>query len=117
MHKVTYEYKGIKVSIEASESASRDDVEKAINNSKDKLLKLFEPLEGMSRSVSYRNEVPKVLTPKNLAEILCISEKTAYDLVKKALRDDNMFRVVSIGKIYKIPRDNFLNWLEGIDSI
>ena len=117
MQKVTYEYKGIKISIESNEKAARSDVEVAINNAKDALLKVFDSNESKMCNVSYRHEVPKVLSPKDIAKILCISEKSSYDLIRRALLEKNMFRVINVGRVYKIPRDSFLSWLEGVDSL
>ena len=117
IHKVTYEYKGIKVSIEASEKATSDDVETAINFSKDKLTRLFEPDPGIRCTVSYRHEVPKVLGVKDIKEILGICDKTAYELIEKAKIKGDMFKVIEIGRNKKIPRDSFLMWLEHTDNI
>lgn len=117
IHKVTYEHKGIKVSIEANETATSDDVEAAINFSKDKLTKLFEPTPGIKHSVSYRHEVPKVLGAKNIKEILGVCEKTAYKFIEKAEIRGDMFKVIKVGRHYKIPRDSFLMWLEHTDNV
>ena len=54
----------------------------------------------------------KVLTVKDVAELLNICEKTAYSLVRQALVKDNMFKVIKIGRLYKIPTEPFLNWLD-----
>lgn len=54
----------------------------------------------------------KVLTVKDLQELLCISQKTAYNLVKQALLTSDMFKVIKIGGIYRIPTEPFLNWLD-----
>lgn len=117
IHKVTYEYKGIKVSIEAYEKATSDDVEAAINFSKDKLIKLFEPTPEIKHSVSYRNEVPKVLGAKDIKEILGVCEKTAYRLIEKSKIRGDMFKVIEIGRNKKVTRDSFLMWLEHTDNV
>lgn len=57
----------------------------------------------------------KVLTVKDLQEILGISQKTAYGLVRQALMTGNMFKVIKIGNLYKIPTEPFLNWLDSCD--
>lgn len=54
----------------------------------------------------------KVLTVKDLQEILGISQKTAYGLVRQAVATENMFKVIKIGSHYKIPTNSFLNWLD-----
>ena len=55
----------------------------------------------------------KVLTAKDLQEILGICEKTAYSLIQQSLKRDDMFKVIKIGRTYKIPIEPFLNWLDG----
>lgn len=54
----------------------------------------------------------KVLTVKDVQELLCISQKTAYGLVRSALTTGNAFKVIKIGGIYRIPTEPFLNWLD-----
>lgn len=54
----------------------------------------------------------KVITVKEIQEILGICEKTAYELIRKALKEGNMFKVIKVGKLYKIPTKPFLDWLD-----
>lgn len=54
----------------------------------------------------------KVLKVRDIQEILGICESTAYKLVKQAIEDNSMFKVVKVGKLYKIPTQPFLNWLD-----
>lgn len=54
----------------------------------------------------------KVLTVKDIQEILGVCDKTAYGLIRQALVNGNMFKVVKVGRLYKIPRDPFLDWLD-----
>lgn len=58
----------------------------------------------------------KVLTAKDLQEILGVCEKTAYSLIRQALVKDDMFRVRKVGRHYKISRESFLNWLDSVES-
>lgn len=54
----------------------------------------------------------KVLTVNDVQEILQISQKTAYNLVRQALATGDLFKVIKIGNRYKIPTESFLNWLD-----
>lgn len=54
----------------------------------------------------------KVLTVKDIAELLSVCNKTAYNLVKQAETNNNMFKVIKLGRLYKIPTESFLNWLD-----
>lgn len=57
----------------------------------------------------------KVLTVKDLQEILGVCDKTAYGLIRQALTTNNMFKVIKIGRLYKIPTKSFLDWLDQVD--
>lgn len=54
----------------------------------------------------------KVFTAKDIQEILGVCNKTAYELIRQALINENMFKVIKIGRLYKIPANSFLNWLD-----
>ncbi len=43
----------------------------------------------------------KVLTVKDIQEILGVCEKTAYSLIRQALATNNMFKVIKVGRLYK----------------
>ena len=57
----------------------------------------------------------KVLTVNDVQEILQISQKTAYNLVRQALATGDLFKVIKIVNRYKIPTESFLNWLDQMD--
>lgn len=57
----------------------------------------------------------KVLTVNDVQEILQISQKTAYNLVRQALATGDLFKVIKIGGVYRIPTEPFLNWLDQMD--
>ena len=57
----------------------------------------------------------KVLTVNDVQELLQISQKTAYNLVRQALTTGDMFKVIKIGGVYRIPTEPFLNWLDQMD--
>ncbi|WP_276699774.1 helix-turn-helix domain-containing protein [Romboutsia ilealis] len=54
----------------------------------------------------------KVLTATDIAELLGVCEKTAYSLIRQALTKGDMFKVIKVGRLYKIPTEPFLNWLD-----
>ena len=58
----------------------------------------------------------KVFTVKDIAGILGVCDKTAYELIRQAYRRDDMFKVIKIGRLYKIPSAPFLDWLDGIED-
>lgn len=54
----------------------------------------------------------KVLTASDVAELLGVCEKTAYNLIRQALVTGDMFKVIKVGRLYKIPTQPFLEWLD-----
>ncbi|MBP3932129.1 MAG: helix-turn-helix domain-containing protein [Peptostreptococcaceae bacterium] len=54
----------------------------------------------------------KVLTASDVAELLGVCEKTAYNLIRQALVTNDMFKVIKVGRLYKIPTQPFLQWLD-----
>lgn len=54
----------------------------------------------------------KVLSTKDIMEIMEIGENTAYKLIKEA-EYTGIFRVIKIGKVYRISAESFMNWLDG----
>lgn len=54
----------------------------------------------------------KVLTASDVAELLGVCEKTAYNLIRQALVTGDMFKVIKVGRLYKIPTQPFLQWLD-----
>lgn len=54
----------------------------------------------------------KVLTVKEVAELLGICNKTAYNLVRQALATGRTFKVIKVCGHYRIPTQPFLNWLD-----
>lgn len=59
----------------------------------------------------------KVLTAKDIQEILGVCERTAYSLIRQALIRGDMFKVIKIGRLYKIPTKPFLDWIDNVDDL
>lgn len=51
-------------------------------------------------------EYPDVVSISQMSEMLCISEKTAYRLLK-----DNKIEHFKIGRAYRIPKINVLSFM------
>lgn len=50
--------------------------------------------------------LPLVLTPMDVAEILGISRNTAYEIIHS-----KGFPVIKVGKQYRVSSDRFIQWL------
>ncbi|WP_173105703.1 helix-turn-helix domain-containing protein [Bacillus sp. KH172YL63] len=55
-----------------------------------------------------KNDLPEVLSPKHIQEILGLSRRGTYDLM-----ENPPFHVARVGRLYKISKEVFFNWLEG----
>lgn len=51
---------------------------------------------------------------EDVQDMLGICRTNAYDLVKKAYKDQGPFRVIKIGRLYRIPKKSFDNWLDQV---
>jgi hypothetical protein len=65
-----------------------------------------------------REDYPILLEVKHIQEILGVGRKYAYELVNtteaKVLRKKRPeFHVFRVGKLLKINRDSFFDWIEG----
>ena len=56
-----------------------------------------------------REELPEVMTIKDVKQFLKIGRNSAYDLVNR-----KEFRVLRVGKSIRINRADFLRWFDGI---
>jgi excisionase family DNA binding protein len=52
-------------------------------------------------------DYPIVLTVKEVAEILSIDTRTAYNIM-----DEKGFPLIRIGRLKRVNRDSFFKWLE-----
>lgn len=68
---------------------------------------------GDNRAIIIKNasELPLVLTPKNVADLLSVSRNTAYSLFHT-----EGFPSIKVGKQYRISRDRFFVWLNEADK-
>ncbi|KAF0822488.1 helix-turn-helix domain-containing protein [Cytobacillus firmus] len=62
----------------------------------------------MKTSEINREELPEVLTPKLVQDILGISRRRTYDMM-----ENPPFHVVKVGKLFKISKKTFFQWLDG----
>lgn len=56
--------------------------------------------------MEHTSNLPFVLTPKDVARVMCISRNKAYEVVHS-----KNFPSFKVGKQYRVSRDKFLTWL------
>lgn len=62
------------------------------------------------KQISIKNieDLPEVIEPIHAQQFLKISKSASYDLFKS-----NQFHVVKIGRLYKAPKEAFVEWVKG----
>lgn len=113
MQKITYEYKGVKVTIEADYTVSDIEVAEALLISQEKLPKVFSKT-NLKKLIDHQDYIPPVLKPKDISEILRINMNTVYDLINTAI-DTEIFVARKIYKHYRVSKKSFLEWLLGYE--
>lgn len=58
------------------------------------------------KRLTSQGDLPLVLSPADVAEILGISRNTAYDVIHS-----KGFPAFRVGKQYRVSRERFLTWL------
>ena len=51
---------------------------------------------------------------EDVQNMLGICRTNAYELVKKAYKNQGPFRVIKVGRLYRIPKKSFDNWLDQV---
>jgi excisionase family DNA binding protein len=57
--------------------------------------------------VKRKEDYPLILTVKDIQEILGIGKRVAYELMER-----NDFPMVRIGRLKRVNRDSFFNWID-----
>lgn len=55
-----------------------------------------------------REDLPETLEPKHIKQILDIGRRQTYELL-----ENPPFHVVRVGRLYKVSKRVFFNWLDG----
>lgn len=68
--------------------------------------------------IKEKKDYPIMLDPIHVQEILRISRKKAYDFLgevetRVVLKRKPEFHIKRVGRLLKIPKDSFFDWLEG----
>jgi len=51
-------------------------------------------------------------TAKEIMNILNIGKTAVYDLIKDSYINEKNFKVIKIGKLYRVPKTSFDNWFQ-----
>ena len=56
----------------------------------------------------------KVYDVEDIQRLLGIGRSKAYSYLDEVYRKQEPFRVIKIGKLFRVPKQSFDNWLSGI---
>lgn len=55
----------------------------------------------------------KVYSAEDIQQLLGVGRSKVYEYLEKVYKDQKQFRVLKIGRIYRIPKDSFDRWING----
>jgi predicted DNA-binding transcriptional regulator AlpA len=56
----------------------------------------------------------KVYEAEDIQKLLGIGRSTTYGFLEEVYQKQEPFRVIKIGKLFRVPKQSFDNWLDGI---
>lgn len=61
-------------------------------------------------------EEERVYLAEDIQKILNIGRSKTYEYLKEVFKTQEPFRVVKIGKLFRVPKRSFDNWISGKDE-
>lgn len=56
-----------------------------------------------------------VYNPADIQKILGMGRNRLYEFLEEVYKNQKPFRVLKLGKLYKIPKQSFDNWINGYE--
>jgi excisionase family DNA binding protein len=66
-------------------------------------------MSSKTTTITQASDLPLVLTPMDVADVLKVSRNTAYEVVHRA-----DFPAFKVGKQYRVQRDRFIQWMSRV---
>ncbi len=66
----------------------------------------------MERNINQFEISKGTYTADDIMKILNIGKTAVYDLIKDSLRNNKNFKVIKIGKLYRVPKTSFDDWFQ-----
>ena len=63
------------------------------------------------------NLLSKVYNAEEIQQLLGIGRSKTYDFLDEVNKKQAPFRVIKIGRIYRVPKESFDRWIDGEDKI
>ena len=68
--------------------------------------------KSMERNINQFDISKGTYTADDIMKILNIGKTAVYDLIKDSLRNNKNFKVIKIGKLYRVPKTSFDDWFQ-----
>lgn len=55
----------------------------------------------------------RVYSAEDIQQLLGVGRSKVYEYLEKVYKEQTPFRVLKIGRVYRIPKDSFDRWING----
>lgn len=56
---------------------------------------------------------PEVYTVEDIRRILGLGRSKTYEMIERVHKEKGPFRVIKIGRVYRVPKESFNRWITG----
>lgn len=64
-----------------------------------------------------KNVACEVYFPEDIQAFLGLGRSKTYDYLKEVYNNKSPFRVIKIGKLYRVPKLSFDNWINSVSEV
>ena len=74
-------------------------------------------IKTLGKEIAVNNEIEiKVYNVEEIQEMLSLGRNSTYAFLDKVYKEQKPFRVLKFGKVIRVPKASFDNWLAGKDD-
>lgn len=75
--------------------------------------RMRQPETRKGEHMEKENLMSKVYNAEEIQQLLGIGRSKTYDFLDEVNKKQAPFRVIKIGRIYRVPKDSFDRWIDG----
>ncbi len=75
--------------------------------------RIRQPETRKGEHMEKENLMSKVYNAEEIQQLLGIGRSKTYDFLDEVNKKQAPFRVIKIGRIYRVPKDSFDRWIDG----
>ena len=57
-------------------------------------------------------QTQKVYFVEDIQKFMCLGRSKTYEFLQQVYEDKGPFRVIKVGKLFRIPKQSFNNWID-----